>query len=128
LQQQKQRNGGELPENFDYDGFREEARDQALRDGKWQFINQKLQEKFDDIEITPEDIDAHLAKQGAQYGISVDQMKQIYAQNADQLEQLRNTIREEKVFKKLEEAVVVNEISKEEYQEKQEAKEANPQI
>ena len=127
MEQQKQRSGGELPEDFDRQAFKEQNEEQALRDGKWQFINQKLQEKFDDIEITPEDIDAHLAQQGAQYGISVDQMKQIYAQNADQLEQLRNTIRSEKVFKKLEEAVTINEISKEEYQNKQEENEANSQ-
>ena len=127
MEQRKERSGGEFPEDFDRQAFREQNEEQALRDGKWQFINQKLQEKFDDIEITPEDIDAHLAKQGAQYGISVDQMKQIYAQNANQLEQLRNTIRSEKVFKKLEEAIKINEISKEEYQNKQEENEANSQ-
>jgi len=118
VNQVKQNNDGDLPDDFDEESFKEKNEDQALRDARWQFLNEKLQEKFDDIEIKPEDIDAHLEAEGARYGISVDQMKQIYAQNADQLERLRSTIRQNKVFDRLMDELSMNEITKDEYEEK----------
>ncbi len=116
----KQQSGGELPEGFDIEGYKEKMEDQAIREGKWLFINQALQEKFDDIEITPEDIDAQIGEDAARYGATVDQLRSYYAQNPSQLENLRNTIRESKVFDKLSEVVKINELSKEEFREKRE--------
>ena len=116
----KQQSGGELPEDFDEDGYKKKMEEQAVREGKWVFINQKLQEKFDDIEIKPEDIDEHIGIQAAQYGATVDQMRSYYAQNPSQLDNLRNTIRESKVFDKLSETVAINELSKDEFREKRE--------
>lgn len=123
INQVRQQQGGDLPEDFDRESFKEARSDQAEKDAKWQFINEKLQEQFDDIEIQPEDVDAYLGNEAARYGVSLDQMKQIYAQNADQLERLRSSIREDKVFEKLSDEVAINEISKEAYQEKNEQKE-----
>jgi len=116
----KQQSGGELPEDFDEDEYKKKMEEQAVREGKWVFINQKLQEKFDDIEIKPEDIDEHIGIQAAQYGATVDQMRSYYAQNPSQLDNLRNTIRESKVFDKLSETVAINELSKDEFREKRE--------
>jgi trigger factor len=116
----KQQSGGELPEGFDVDGYKKNMEEQAVREGKWVFINQKLQEKFDDIEIKPEDIDEHVGIQAAQYGATVDQMRSYYAQNPSHLDNLRNTIRESKVFDKLSETVTINELSKDEFREKRE--------
>ncbi|MFH5831438.1 trigger factor [Halalkalibaculum sp. DA384] len=113
----KQQNQGQLPPDFDPEEYKEGLGDRAERDAKWFFINEKLQEKFDDIEIKPDDIDEHLSAQAAQYGISVDQMRNMFAQNPQQLENLRNSIRENKVFDRLSEEIEVEEISKEEYQE-----------
>jgi trigger factor len=118
----KQQSGGELPPSFDEEEYKEEIHDRAVRDAKWFFLNEKLQEKFDDIEIKPEDIDAQLEQQAAQYGVSVDQMRNLFAQNPQQLESLRNNIRENKVFDKLKEVVEVNEIDKETYQQKYDEK------
>ncbi len=118
----KQQSGGELPPSFDEEEYKEEIHDRAVRDAKWFFLNEKLQEKFDDIEIKPEDIDAQLEQQAAQYGVSVDQMRNLFAQNPQQLESLRNNIRENKVFDKLKEIVEVNEIDKETYQQKHDEK------
>lgn len=118
----KQQSGGELPPGFDEEEYKEEIHDRAVRDAKWFFLNEKLQEKFDDIEIKPEDIDAQLEQQAAQYGVSVDQMRNLFAQNPQQLESLRNNIRENKVFDKLKEIVEVNEIDKETYQQKHDEK------
>lgn len=120
VEQMKQKQGGELPEDFDREQYRESMKDRATQDAKWYFINDKLQEKFDDIEIKPDDVDAHIAAEAARYGISADQMKNLYAQNADQLERLRSNIRENKVFDRLIDEITINEISKDKYQKKHE--------
>lgn len=116
----KQQSGGQLPSTFDFDGYKDRMRDQARREAKWFFINQQLQESFDDIEITPEDIDEYITTEAARYGATADQMKQYFAQDPSQLESLRTSIRENKVFDKLREEVDVKELSKDEYREKQE--------
>lgn len=121
----KQQAGGKLPEDFSFDEYRERMRDAAAREGKWVFINEKLQEKFDDIEIKPEDIDEFIAVEAARYGATAEQLKSYYAQNPSQLENLRNSIRENKVFDKLNEVVTINELPKEVFREKREKKEEN---
>ena len=116
----KQQSGGDLPEGFDVEGYKKNMDEQAIREGKWAFINQALQEKFDDIEIKPEDIDTQVGVEAARFGATTDQMRSYYAQNPSQLENLRNTIRESKVFDKLSEVVKINELSKDEFREKRE--------
>lgn len=116
----KQQSGGQLPPNFNEEEYKENLKDQAIREGKWAFINEKLQEKFDDIEIGPEDIDEFIGMESARHGVPVDQMKSYYAQNPNQLESLRNSIRENKVFEKLNDAVTINELSKDEFRKKRE--------
>ncbi len=116
----KQQSGGELPEDFNAEEYKEKMGDQALREAKWAFISQKLQEKFDDIEIKPEDIDQQLGVEAARFGATVDQLRSYYAQNPSQLENLRTTIRESKVFAKLADEVTVNELSKDEFRKKRE--------
>jgi len=119
----KQQSGGQLPPNFNEDEYKENLKDQAIQEGKWAFISEKLQEKFDDIEIKPEDIDEFIGMESARHGVPVDQMKSYYAQNPNQLESLRTSIRENKVFDKLEDAVSINELTKDEFRKKREAEE-----
>jgi len=117
----KQQMGGQsLPPDFDLENYKENMSEQAKIEGKWLFINQKLQEHFDDIEIKPEDIDEQIAVEAAQYGMPVDQVKNYYVQNPKLLENLRNTIREKKVFDKLEDVVTINELSKDKFRKKRE--------
>lgn len=122
VQRVAQQQGGELPAGFDEEEYRENMQDRSVRDGKWFFINKKLQEKFDDIEIKPEDVDEYLTAEAARYGATVDQMRNLFAQNPQQLEGLRNSIREDKVFEKLKDVVSINEIDKDEYQKKYDEK------
>jgi trigger factor len=127
VDQLKQQQGGELPENFDAEQYKAGMKDRAVREAKWTFISQKLQETFEEIEIKPEDIDEHLAVEAARYGMGADQLKQYYAQNPNMLEQLRSSIRENKVFDILQDKVSINEIGKDEYRELQEKKEKENQ-
>ncbi len=116
----KQQSGNELPPDFNEEDYKERMKDQAKEEGKWFFINEALQEKFEDIEIKPEDIDEYIAGEAAKYGATVDQMKQYFAQNPKHLESLRTNIRENKIFEKLKDAVNIRELSKEEFREKRE--------
>lgn len=118
----KQQSQGQLPPDFNEEEYKENMEDRAIRDAKWFFLNEKLQEKFDDIEIKPEDIDQHLEAEASRYGISVDQMRNMFAQNPQQLESLRNSIREDKVFDRLKDEVKINEMDKETYQSKHDEK------
>jgi trigger factor len=124
----KQQSGGELPPDFDVEEYKENMSDQARQEAKWAFISQKLQEKFDDIEIKPEDIDEFIGVEAAKYGATTEQLKSYYAQNPGQLENLRNSIRENKVFDKLSEEVTINELSKDEFRKKREEQNENKQI
>ena len=119
VERAKQQSQGQLPPDFDEEEYKENMKDRAIRDAKWFFLNEQLQEKFDDIEIKPEDIDEHLEGEASRYGMEVDQLWNMFAQNPQQLESLRNSIREEKVFDKLKDEVEINEIDKETYEKKQ---------
>jgi FKBP-type peptidyl-prolyl cis-trans isomerase (trigger factor) len=114
-----------LPENFDTTSYKEEMAGQAAKEAKWYFINMQLQEKYDDIEITAEDIDAQLGMEAARYGLTADQLKGYYAQNPNMLESLRNTIRDNKVFAKLKDEVQIEELNKEDYRKHQEKQQEN---
>ncbi len=118
----KQQSGGQLPPDFNFDEYRDNMKEQAVREGKWAFISEKLQSKFDDIEIKPEDIDDFIGVEAAKYGMAPDQLKGYYAQNPNQLESLRTSIRENKVFDKLNDVVTINELSKDDFRKKREEK------
>ena len=118
----KQQYSNQLPDGFDADSYKEEMSGQAKTEAKWYFINMQLQEKYDDIEITAEDIDAQLGMEAARYGFTAEQLKGYYAQNPNMLESLRNTIRDNKVFEKLKEEVQIEELSKDDYKAYQEKK------
>ncbi|MDZ7681357.1 MAG: hypothetical protein U5J63_06465 [Fodinibius sp.] len=120
VERAKQQSQGQLPPDFDEEEYKANMEDRAIRDAKWFFLNEALQEKFDDIEIKPEDIDEHLEGEASRYGMEVDQLRNMFAQNPQQLESLRNSIREEKVFDRLKDEVQINEIDKETYQKKHE--------
>ena len=117
LAQTKQQYGQNLPADFDEEDFKNKSKDRAVNDAKWFFISEKLDKKYE-IEITAEDIDAHLSVEAARYGLTVDMLKQFYASSGEQLEQLRMGIRDEKLFEKLLEEVKIEELSKDAYQEK----------
>jgi len=74
VERAKQQSQGQLPPDFDEEEYKENMKDRAIRDAKWFFLNEQLQEKFDDIEIKPEDIDEHLEGEASRYGMEVDQL------------------------------------------------------
>jgi FKBP-type peptidyl-prolyl cis-trans isomerase (trigger factor) len=114
----KKRNNGELPSGFDTDAYAVVVRPRAVNEAKWMFIQDKVMATYPDLEITKEDVDGYLATEAAKYGLPVDMIRNFYAQSGDQLENLRNTIRSQKLFDKLAQDVTPNPLSKDAYQKK----------
>lgn len=122
VEQLLQQRGGVEPDHFNREAYKEQMRERGVREAKWTFISQKLQQTFDDIEITAEDFDEYIGGEAARFGIPADQIKAMYAQNPSMLEQLRISIRENKVFAKLEDKVKITEVDKDQYRKLQDKK------
>ncbi len=118
LEEFKQRAKGSLPEGFDMEEFRSSSLERAINESKWMFIQDALLEKYPDIEITPEDADTFMAAEAARYGLTIDMIKQYYASSTEQLENLRQNLRSQKLFDKLLNEVSFKELSKEAYQKR----------
>lgn len=112
----KRRAGGKLPDGFDYNDFRASSFERAQKETKWMFIQDKLAEVNPEIEITPQDVDRFMEEEAAKYGLTVDMIKQFYASSTDQIENLRQNLRSQKLFDMLTNEVQVNELDKEAFQ------------
>lgn len=117
-QERQQQQQQPLPDDFNEEEYLESIKDDASREARWAFIIDELENKFDDIEISPEDVDARLAAEAARYGLPTEMVKNFYAQSGDQLESLRQNIRTDKLFERILEHIELNELEKEAYQEK----------
>ena len=119
VQQLEQQQQGNLPDGFNLQDYKNNNRERAVTEARWVFISDKLQQNYDDIELKPEDVDAYFEKEAKRYGMPAESLKQIYGSSGDALERLRNQIREGKLMTKLADVVKVNELSKDEFDEKQ---------
>ena len=104
--------------DFNEEEYRESIRDDAEREARWAFIMEELSKKFDDIELTEEDVEKRLTAEAARYGLPVEMVRNFYAQSGDQLETLRQNIHTDKLFDRILDHVKMNELDKESYQNK----------
>ena len=119
LERMKQQQQGQpLPDDFDEKEYKESIKEDAEREARWALILDELSKKHDDIEITEEDVDTRLASEAARYGLPTEMVKNFYAQSGDQLENLRQNIRTDKLFDRIMDELSLNELDKEAYQEK----------
>lgn len=114
----KKRNKGALPAGFDMDQYAETVRPRATNEAKWMFIQDKLADVFPDLEISKDDVEGYLIAEAARYGLPVDMIKNYYASSPEQMENLRQTLRSQKLFDKLAAEVTANPISKDAFQKK----------
>jgi FKBP-type peptidyl-prolyl cis-trans isomerase (trigger factor) len=80
------------------------------------FIHDKLAESSPEIEITAADVDSFMAEEAAKYGLTVEMIKQFYASSTDQIENLRQNLRSQKLFDKLMNEISFKELDKETFQ------------
>lgn len=113
------RQEGKIPENFDMDDYRRVVRPSAIREARWSFLSEAIQDRYPDLELTPADVDDFLAGEAAKYGMPVEMIKQFYASKTEQLNQLRVTIREQKLFGKLSEEVNINAMDRDSFAARQ---------
>lgn len=123
----KKRQKDALPPNFNIHEYRHVVRPAAIREARWSFLSESLQQAFPDLELTPADVDDFLANEAARYGLPVEVIKQYYASNTEQLNQLRNTIREQKLFAKMSEKVNIVGLDKDTFSARQQEKQAAEQ-
>jgi trigger factor len=112
----KRRAGGKLPEDFDFNDFKASSYERARKETKWMFIQDKLAESSPEIEITAADVDSFMAEEAAKYGLTVEMIKQFYASSTDQIENLRQNLRSQKLFDKLMNEISFKELDKETFQ------------
>jgi trigger factor len=116
FEEYKSRAKGALPDHFDMEEFRSSSMERAVKESKWMFIQDKLAAQYPDIDISPEDVDAFMQAEAARYGLTVEMIKQFYASSTDQIENLRQNLRSQKLFDKLTNEIGVKELDKETFQ------------
>lgn len=118
IQNLRKENGDTLPDDFNREAFEAENKDSIMKEGKWTFIVSELFEKYPDTEIQAEDVDKFFEVESAKMGLPAEMLKNFYASQSEQLEQLRMRIRTDKLFGKLIDEVEINELSRDEYEKK----------
>lgn len=116
FEEYKNRAKGKLPDHFDMEEFRSTSMERAIKESKWMFIQDKLATQYPDIEISPEDVDVFMQAEAARYGLTIDMIKQFYASTTNQIENLRQNLRSQKLFDKLTNEIGVKELDKEAFQ------------
>lgn len=110
---------GKIPADFNMENYRDVVRPSAIREARWSFLSEALQMEYPDLELTPKDVDDFLGSEASKYNMPVEMIKQYYATNSDQLNQLRTTIREQKLFAKLTEEVTINGVDRDTFAARQ---------
>jgi trigger factor len=101
------------------DPFRAEYTPKAVKEAKWYFISEKLEQKFgSDVAVEESDLNAYFEKQAAQIGYAADLLMSYYQSQPEQLDSVRKQIHQEKVYDKSLEFVKINELLKDAYEEK----------
>ncbi|MCH8567230.1 MAG: trigger factor [Balneolales bacterium] len=124
IERLKQENNGEIPAGFNEEDYVQENATTLKNEGKWTFIVSRLIDQYPETEINAEDIDNFFQLEAAKMGLPAEMLKNFYASQSEQLENLRMRIRTDKLFAKLMDEVKINELSKEDYETKYSNKEA----
>ena len=115
VNQVRQENDGDLPDDFDETAFRQRNRDDAERQGRWMLIRDQIVEE-NDLEVTDEDLQAFFREQ-SDNEVSVAQLEQFYNSMPRMMERVKQQILSDKVFDWLLDRFDVQEKSREEFQD-----------
>ena len=122
VNQVKQENDGELPEDFDEEHFRQRNRRDAENQGRWMLIRDKIVEE-EDIEVSDEDIQAFFEEQAeGDDSVSVEQIEQFYRQMPQMMGRVKQQILSDKVYDLLLDRFDVQPKSREEFEEEMQQK------
>ena len=119
----KERNDGELPEDFDETTFRQHNRDRAEKQGRWMLIRDQFIED-EGIEVEDDDLDEFFEHQSMHGQASADQLQQLYQSNPQIKSQIDQRVLGEKVFDALAERLKTVEKDHETLEKEMEEKQA----
>ena len=100
VEQVKQENDGELPDDFDETFFRERNRDDAKRQGHWMLVRDAFVDE-NDITTTEEDKKEFFAEQSEGTGMPASQIEQMYRRMPKVMDRIEQQILSEKVYDRL---------------------------
>jgi trigger factor len=128
VDQVREENDGELPEDFDEEHFRQRNRRDAEKQGRWMLIRDKIIEE-EDIEVSDEDIQTFFAEQAeGDDEVSAQQIEQFYRSMPQMMDRVEQQVLSDKVYDLLLDRFDLDEKSREEFeaemQEQQQARQS----
>ncbi|MFB6230825.1 MAG: trigger factor [Salinibacter sp.] len=121
VDQVREENDGELPEDFDEEHFRQRNRRDAEKQGRWMLIRDKIIEE-EDIEVSDEDIQTFFAEQAeGDDEVSAQQIEQFYRSMPQMMDRVEQQILSDKVYDLLLDRFDLEEKSREEFEEEMQA-------
>ncbi|WP_022836063.1 trigger factor [Salisaeta longa] len=124
VDQVRQQNDGDLPDDFDETHFRQQNRSDAEQQGRWMLLRNHVI-ATSDLEVTDDDIDAFLIEQAGGDASSVEQMRRVYSQMPRMMERVQSQVMSRKVYDHLLEQMDVDEMDLEAFQEAMEDRHAH---
>lgn len=121
VEQVREENDGELPDDFDEKHFRNRNRRDAEKQGRWMLIRDKIIEE-EDIEVTDEDFQQFFADQ-AQDDVSLREIEQFHHTMPQVMERAEQQILSDKVYDLLLERLDVQAKSRQEFEEEMQERE-----
>jgi trigger factor len=119
VEQVKQRNDGELPDDFDMQYFRQQNRDDAEKQGRWMLIRDEVIDAYE-VDVTDEDRQEFFAEQSDEQ-ITPEQMEQFYRTMPKLMERVNQQILSQKVFDTLAEQFDIEKKDREAFEEEMRA-------
>jgi trigger factor len=117
VEQVKEENDGELPEDFDEEHFRQRNRRDAEDQGRWMLIRDQIIEE-EDLEVTDEELQEFFAEQSdGEEEVSTQQIQQFYRSMPDMMKQVEQQVLSDKVYDLLLDRLDVQPKSREEFEE-----------
>lgn len=125
VEQVKQRNDGELPDDFDEEYFRRRNRDDAEQQGRWMLIRDAVIDA-EEVAVTDEDLQQFFEEQAEQDDqLTPEQLQQFYRTMPKMMERVRQQVLSQKVFDVLADKFDIAEKDREAYEEEMEAAHAH---
>ncbi|MFW5972622.1 MAG: trigger factor [Bacteroidota bacterium] len=112
----KQRNRGNLPEDFDEARFREGSRDEAERQAQWMFVRDAVIAS-EGLEVTDEDLNDYFANMSKNEQFSPEMLRDYY-ERIGALENVKQNVLSRKVFSTLTAKFDLQDLTMEEYTER----------
>lgn len=108
-----------IEQEINIDPFRANYTPKAVKEARWFYISEKLEQKFgSDIDVVEADLNTYFEKQAVQMGFPADFLKQYYDGQPEQLDALKHQLHQEKVYDKCLEIVKINELDRQTYEAK----------